>query len=442
MSAYFLLQLYLHMNDKDNKELESYSKGCLMLWIVFFTIIALCNLLSDSIYFKFISIVPGGLALFGIYRMIINQYNSKRKNNQFNNVEKLEEELNEVNKSKELPPVGILKEEESKVHLQSIIIEQPDNNQKHESIKITKPNSERKSRYESIVQTLKSMESYDDDLSFEEFFGTEPDEETYANPFSKETFVGDTKTEFSIVGFKYHCSPSEIEQLSIGDLLFLRREPDNPKDKNAIAVLRGAKIIAYVRRSDIRLLDYIVPKEHCVACYIEELSKDVIRAFIPEEYEQTVRYLENVLNNVSEDIEQERCPNVTMGVLIPQNDKKAMKEIKAAELEIKQYGHCTYMVTPDLEDDYVEISRSFGPDAFYFGFNQKLIKNYMTETGWGVMVSLDQIDKDSFKEEKNVLLKLSCVLFKEHDKNVVGYIGDDGEYREHDSMYDRIFKKD
>lgn len=286
------------------------------------------------------------------------------------------------------------------------------------------------------------MKSYDEDLSFEEFFGIEPDEDTFANPFSEEPFVGDIRTEFSIVGFKNHCSPSEIKQLSIGDLLFLRRELDNPKDKNAIAVLKGAKIIAYVRRADIRLLDNIVPKEHGVACYIEEVSNEVVRAFIPEEYEQMVCYLENVINNVSEDIDKERCPNVTMGMLIPRNDRKAMEEIKAAELEIKQNGHCTYMVTPDLEDDYVEISRSFGPDAFYFGFNQKIIKDYMTETGWGVLVSLDQIDKDSFKEEKSVLLKFSCVLFKEHNKNVAGYIGDDGEYMEHDNIYDRIFKKD
>lgn len=58
-------------------------------------------------------------------------------------------------------------------------------------------------------------------------------------------------TEFHVAGFQYHrgMDPRVAEALRAGEALQLRREPENPHDESAIAVLtRGGDRLGYVPR--------------------------------------------------------------------------------------------------------------------------------------------------------------------------------------------------
>ena len=59
-------------------------------------------------------------------------------------------------------------------------------------------------------------------------------------PFSKQVFLMGT----NVAGTGYHEAAVEAKSLKAGDQLVLKREPDNPHDKLAIAVLgqNGAKL--------------------------------------------------------------------------------------------------------------------------------------------------------------------------------------------------------
>ena len=51
-----------------------------------------------------------------------------------------------------------------------------------------------------------------------------------------------------LAGFTYHEAPQLFARLSEGDALDLRREPDNPHDKNAIRVEWRGHLLGYVPR--------------------------------------------------------------------------------------------------------------------------------------------------------------------------------------------------
>ena len=70
-------------------------------------------------------------------------------------------------------------------------------------------------------------------------------------PFSKQVFLMGT----SVAGTGYHEAATEAESLKAGDRLILKREPDNPYDDLAIAVLgeNGAKL-GYIPRNQNSVL--------------------------------------------------------------------------------------------------------------------------------------------------------------------------------------------
>ncbi len=52
-----------------------------------------------------------------------------------------------------------------------------------------------------------------------------------------------------VAGFQYHEGPAIIDRLRPGDRLALRREPDNPYDRRAIAVYAGNRHLGYIPRA-------------------------------------------------------------------------------------------------------------------------------------------------------------------------------------------------
>ena len=52
-----------------------------------------------------------------------------------------------------------------------------------------------------------------------------------------------------VAGFQYHEGPAIIDRLRPGQRLSLRREPDNPHDRRAIAVYAGNRRIGYIPRA-------------------------------------------------------------------------------------------------------------------------------------------------------------------------------------------------
>ena len=51
-----------------------------------------------------------------------------------------------------------------------------------------------------------------------------------------------------VAGFQYHDGQAVWSRLSVGDSLDLLREPDNPYDRQAVAVYRGNAKLGYVPR--------------------------------------------------------------------------------------------------------------------------------------------------------------------------------------------------
>ena len=82
-----------------------------------------------------------------------------------------------------------------------------------------------------------------------------------ALPFSKQVFLMDTH----VAGTGYHEAAAEAKSLEAGDQLILKREPDNPYDDLAIAVLgeSGAK------------LGYIPRNQNCVLARLMDAGKQI-----------------------------------------------------------------------------------------------------------------------------------------------------------------------
>jgi hypothetical protein len=53
-----------------------------------------------------------------------------------------------------------------------------------------------------------------------------------------------------LAGFRYHAAAELWAELRVGDRLELAREPDNPHDANAVAVLWRGRKLGYVPRRD------------------------------------------------------------------------------------------------------------------------------------------------------------------------------------------------
>ena len=58
------------------------------------------------------------------------------------------------------------------------------------------------------------------------------------------------KSIYSIVGMKYHNAEKFVAGLRAGEYLRLRREPDNPHDPLAIAVVVGERLVGYLKATE------------------------------------------------------------------------------------------------------------------------------------------------------------------------------------------------
>lgn len=59
---------------------------------------------------------------------------------------------------------------------------------------------------------------------------------------------------YTMVGMKYRGSESIVAAMTPGEPLTLRREPDNPHDRTAVAVYSGRSHIAYIRATEAAVL--------------------------------------------------------------------------------------------------------------------------------------------------------------------------------------------
>ena len=53
-----------------------------------------------------------------------------------------------------------------------------------------------------------------------------------------------------LAGFKYHAGASVWDELKVGDILTLAREPDNPHDRNAVRVTWHGQQLGYLPRAE------------------------------------------------------------------------------------------------------------------------------------------------------------------------------------------------
>ena len=58
------------------------------------------------------------------------------------------------------------------------------------------------------------------------------------------------KSIYSIVGMKFHNAELFVARLREGEYLRLKREPDNPHDPLAIAVLVGERLVGYLNATE------------------------------------------------------------------------------------------------------------------------------------------------------------------------------------------------
>jgi 2-polyprenyl-6-methoxyphenol hydroxylase-like FAD-dependent oxidoreductase len=58
----------------------------------------------------------------------------------------------------------------------------------------------------------------------------------------------------AVAGFRHHQAPTLFDQLRPGDMLILKREPDNPYDRHAIQVLWQGQLLGYVPRRNNQAL--------------------------------------------------------------------------------------------------------------------------------------------------------------------------------------------
>ena len=53
-----------------------------------------------------------------------------------------------------------------------------------------------------------------------------------------------------LAGSQYHALPDIVDRIRVGDALTLKREPDNPHDRNAIQVLWQGHLLGFVPRRE------------------------------------------------------------------------------------------------------------------------------------------------------------------------------------------------
>ena len=213
--------------------------------------------------------------------------------------------------------------------------------------------------------------------------------------------------------------------LSKNALLFLR------KNGSGINVLRGALHIGDVEDLYINKLDDQMSGSNCVSCYVESICASILTLRVPFGAKSQIMYIESVLNSIPPKINYGDCPNIIIGMGIPLSEKKYVQEIKDAQ-RCKKFSPnkiCHYMFSPSTEENTVSLSRMFGSDAIYFDYDNDIIAEYMTETGRGVVATLESVNRKKNYGQEILVVELKCTLYKEYDTDAAGKIIHSKEFR-------------
>lgn len=76
----------------------------------------------------------------------------------------------------------------------------------------------------------------------------------------------------ALAGFRYHAAAEVWDELRIGDVLELAREPDNPHDANAVSVSWHGRKLGYVPRRDNAVLAWSLDRGDGLRARISRLK--------------------------------------------------------------------------------------------------------------------------------------------------------------------------
>ena len=75
-----------------------------------------------------------------------------------------------------------------------------------------------------------------------------------------------------LAGFRYHAAAEVWEELRVGDLLELAREPDNPYDRNAVSISWRSRKLGYVPRHENAALAWALDRGASFTARISRLA--------------------------------------------------------------------------------------------------------------------------------------------------------------------------
>ena len=79
--------------------------------------------------------------------------------------------------------------------------------------------------------------------------------------------------ESPVAGFQYHDGEAAWSRLAVGDSLRLRREPENPHDRQAVAVYRDDSKLGYVPRAANTAVSQMMDRGERLSARIEHLRE-------------------------------------------------------------------------------------------------------------------------------------------------------------------------
>jgi hypothetical protein len=76
-----------------------------------------------------------------------------------------------------------------------------------------------------------------------------------------------------LAGFRYHAAAEVWQELRIGDLLELQREPDNPHDANAVSVSWRGRKLGYLPRRENAAASWSLDRGQRLSARISRLAQ-------------------------------------------------------------------------------------------------------------------------------------------------------------------------
>lgn len=77
-----------------------------------------------------------------------------------------------------------------------------------------------------------------------------------------------------LAGSQSHALPEVVDQIRLGDTLMLKREPDNPHDRNAIQVLWQGHLLGFVPRRENRAVARAMDRDEPLIARVVALRPD------------------------------------------------------------------------------------------------------------------------------------------------------------------------